>query len=123
MIPPRPRRNKYGNRPVGTHASKKEHARAAQLALMQRAGIITDLREQVPFELIPSQFGTCGTDLRGRPVRLCIERSCKYIADFVYRDVATDTLIVEDTKGVRTPDYIIKRKLMLYIHGIQIKEI
>lgn len=116
-------RNKYGNKRVGVHASKKEHNRAAQLAIMQRAGLISDLQEQVPFELIPAQYGTCGKDLRGRDVRICIERSCKYVADFVYRDNATGEIIVEDTKGVRTPEYIIKRKLMLERHGIRIKEV
>lgn len=50
-----------------------------------------------------------------------IERGVYYIADFVYyRD---GEYIVEDTKGVRTKDYIIKRKLMLYVHGIKIKEV
>jgi hypothetical protein len=50
-----------------------------------------------------------------------LERECNYIADFVYEQ--DGKTIVEDTKGVRTPDYIIKKKLMLYIHKIQIKEV
>lgn len=120
---PGARPNKYGARRVGTHASKKEHDRAAQLALWQRAGIISGLREQVPYELIPAQYGECGTDLKGKPVRVCLERSCRYIADFVYTDTATGLTVVEDTKGVRTKDYVIKRKLMLYMHGIRIKEV
>lgn len=102
------KRNKYGAKRVGEHASKKEHNRANQLKLQQRAGLISDLREQVPYELIPAQKG---------------ERSCKYIADFVYTDNDTGETVVEDTKGVRTKEYIIKRKLMLYVHGIRIKEI
>lgn len=115
--------NKYGAKRSGGYASRKEHSRADQLKLMQRAGLISDLREQVPFELIPAQYGTCGTDLKGRPVRVCLEKSCKYIADFVYTDNSTGVAVVEDTKGVRTKDYIIKRKLMLYLHGIRIKEV
>lgn len=117
------KRNKYGAKRVGEHASKKEHNRANQLKLWQRAGLISNLREQVPFELIPAQYGQCGTDLKGKPVRVCIEKSCKYIADFVYTDNETGQTIVEDTKGVRTKEYIIKRKLMLYLHGIRIKEV
>lgn len=117
------KRNKYGAQRVGGHASKKEHSRANQLKLWQRAGLISNLREQVPFELIPAQYGECGTDLKGKPVRVCIEKSCKYIADFVYTDNETGQTIVEDTKGVRTKEYIIKRKLMLYLHGIRIKEV
>ena len=117
------KKNKYGAKRVGEHASKKEHNRANQLKLWQRAGLISNLREQVPFELIPAQYGECGTDLKGKPVRVCIEKSCKYIADFVYTDNETGQTIVEDTKGVCTKEYIIKRKLMLYLHGIRIKEV
>lgn len=116
-------RNKYGNRRVGSHASKKEHDRAAQLRLWERAGVISGLREQVSYELIPAQYGTCGTDFKGRPVRVLLERAVRYVADFVYTDCDTGDTVVEDTKGVRTRDYIIKRKLMLAVHGIQIREI
>lgn len=117
------KRNKYGAQRVGEHASQKEHGRYNQLKLWQCAGVISNLREQVPFELIPAQYGECGTDLKGKPVRVCIEKACKYIADFVYTDNETGQTIVEDTKGVRTKEYIIKRKLMLYMHGIRIKEV
>lgn len=117
------KRNKYGARRVGEHASQKEHDRANQLKLWQRAGIISDLREQVSYELIPAQYGACGTDPKGKPVRVCIEKSCRYVADFVYTDNRTGQTVVEDTKGVRTKEYIIKRKLMLYLHGIRIKEV
>lgn len=116
-------RNKYGAKRVGSHASKKEHYRAQELHLMERAGIISDLREQVPYVLIPAQYGECGKDLKGRATRVLLERSCSYVADFVYTDKATGRTVVEDTKGVRTKEYIIKRKLMLHVHGIRIKEV
>lgn len=116
-------RSKYGNQRVGGHASKKEHYRAAQLKLWQRAGVISNLREQVSFTLIPAQYGECGTDLKGKPVKVLLERAVKYIADFVYTDNQTGQTIVEDTKGVRTKEYVIKRKLMLLMHGIRIKEV
>ncbi|MBD5351870.1 MAG: DUF1064 domain-containing protein [Bacteroides sp.] len=116
-------KNKYGAKRVGTHASQKEHDRANTLKMWQRAGVISNLREQVPYELIPAQYGECGTDLKGKPVRVCVEKSCKYIADFVYTDNETGETIVEDTKGVRTKEYVIKRKLMLFLHGIRIKEV
>lgn len=105
--------NKYGARRVGGHASQKEHDRANRLKLMQRAGLISDLREQVRYTLIPAQRDTAGT---------LLEYGCSYVADFVYTD-STGQTIVEDTKGVRTKEYIIKRKLMLYLHGIRIKEV
>lgn len=106
------KKNKYHARKVGGHDSKKEHDRAGQLKLMQLAGEISNLREQVTFELIPAQRDKAGT---------LLEHRCCYRADFVYND-RQGNLIVEDTKGVRTPDYRIKRKLMLLVHGIQIKE-
>lgn len=115
------RRNKYGAKRVGTHASKKEHNRANELKLWERAGIISNLREQVPYELIPAQYLTLNDVDTGKTTRICIERECKYVADFVY-DMDGKT-IVEDTKGVRTKEYVIKRKLMLFRHGIRIKEV
>lgn len=107
-----PPANKYHAKKVGDHASRKEHKRAGQLKLMQMAGEISDLREQVSYELIPAQRDNAGK---------LIERNCRYIADFVYYD-KQGNLVVEDTKGVRTKEYRIKRKLMLQVHGIRIKE-
>lgn len=106
------KRNKYGAKRVGEHASKKEHSRANQLKLWQRAGLISNLREQVSYELIPAQHDSAGK---------LIERACRYIADFVYYN-ENGELVVEDTKGFKTPEYKIKRKLMLLVHGIRIKE-
>lgn len=116
------KRNKYGAQRVGEHASRKEHNRAVQLKLWQRAGVISNLREQVPFELIPAQYSVDTATSRIAKPKL-IERACRYIADFVYTDNETGQTIVEDTKGVRTKEYIIKRKLMLFRHGIRIKEV
>ena len=102
---------KYRNRPTGGYSSAKEARRAAELRLLQKAGKIWNLREQVPYVLIPAQ----------RIGKKLIERECRYVADFVYEDTAGDT-VVEDCKGVRTDAYIIKRKLMLKVHGIAILE-
>ena len=71
-----------------------------------------DLKRQVKFELIPSQ----------RMYGKVVERPCTYIADFSYLDMLTCSTIVEDTKGFKTPVYRIKKKLMLWVHGIRIKE-
>ncbi len=80
--------------------------------MLQKAGIITELQEQVVFELIPNQYDESGK---------LLERACKYKADFVYKQ--NGITVVEDTKGTKTKDYAIKRKLMLYIHGIRIHEV
>jgi hypothetical protein len=112
-----------------TYASQKEYERFCALSLLQRAGAIQDLKYQVPFELIPAQFEIIPTgefykrgELKGQPKtkRVCVEQSVKYVADFTYTENGKQ--IVEDSKGFRTADYKIKRKLMLYIHGIRIKE-
>lgn len=81
--------------------SKKEYKRYTELKLLERAGVIRDLRLQVPFELIPAQKG----GLRS-------ERPMTYVADFVYFDIEKGKEITEDTKGVKTDLYIAKRKLM-----------
>lgn len=90
--------------------SKKEAARWQELCLLQRAGKISHLNRQVTYTLIPAQY------IDGK----CVERSCNYIADFVYKE--NGNLIVEDAKGKRTPEYVIKRKLMLQVYGIRVKE-
>lgn len=109
-------RNKYGNKKVThngiTFDSKKEFTRWNELRLLERAGVISNLQRQVKYTLIPAQRGENGK---------VIERECSYIADFVYRQ--NGQIIVEDTKGMRTADYIIKRKMMLYFHRIRIKEV
>lgn len=122
---------KYGNKKITVDGmlfdSKKEAQRYLELKMMQRAGMISNLELQKPYELIPAQYetyeryGKNGKKLKDG--RKCIENSCVYKADFSYYDKEKNMLIVEDTKGMKTKDYIIKRKLMLYIHGIRIKEI
>lgn len=95
--------------------SKRELARYTDLKLLEAAGRISGLRRQVKYELIPAQ-----KDLKTGRV---IERPVTYKADFVYTDVSTGREIVEDAKGVRTREYVIKRKLMLYNKGIQVREV
>ena len=118
--------SKYNNRKVRrdglTFDSKKEHKRYNELLLLEQAGEIANLRRQVKFVLIPTQrepniIGSRGGVKKGR----LLERECSYIADFVYRE--NGKMVVEDAKGLRTKDYIIKRKLMLYVHNIRIREV
>lgn len=118
------RRSKYNASKLykesGTFDSKREYQRYTELKHLQDIGWITDLKRQVPFELIPKQLLLENkTDKSGRTQRS--EMAVKYVADFTYKK--DGKLIVEDVKGFRTPDYVIKRKLMLYIHKIQIKEV
>lgn len=106
--------SKYGNRKTAASdgkvfASGRERNRYEELLLLQKMGKIMDLETQKVYELIPKQDG---------------ERACLYIADFTYADIDKDRKFhCEDTKGFRTKEYIIKRKLMLKVHGIRIEEI
>ena len=111
-----------------TFDSKKEANRYLELKLLERAGTITDLQLQVKFELIPAQYTPdevkvlkSGKEkiIKGK----CLERECSYIADFVYTDLRTGKTVVEDSKGMRTPEYVIKRKLLRYRYGIAIQEV
>ena len=107
--------SKYGNRKTVIDGisfdSQKEATRWSELRLLERAGEIQNLQRQVPFVLIPKQVRDGKT----------IERPVVYKADFVYTEKGEE--VVEDTKGVKTKEYILKRKLMLWQYGIQIKEV
>ena len=115
------RTSKYRARKVEidgiTFDSKREAHRYSELKLLERAGKIENLELQKEFELIPAQYEQSNKRKRGK----CLERACKYKADFCY--IENGERIVEDTKGFKTKDYIIKRKLMLYVHGIKIREV
>lgn len=104
-----------------TFDSRKEYRRWCSLRLLERAGAITGLRRQVKYVLIPAQYGPPTVGPRGGVKRgPLLERECAYIADFVYqKDGET---VVEDVKGVRTPEYVMKRKLLLERYGIRILE-
>ena len=92
-----------------THDSIKEANRWCELKWLEKAGRISHLQRQVKYTLIPKQDG---------------EYAVSYIADFVYHE--NGKLVVEDVKSEATKkkeSYIIKRKLMLWIHGIKIKQV
>ena len=124
--------NKYGNKKITIDGevfdSKREYYRYMDLKLLLLCGAISDLRRQVKYELIPVQREKSTRVYKkgrkkGEPIEgKIIEKAVNYVADFVYIDTATGKEVVEDAKGMRTKDYIIKRKLMLYIHGIKIRE-
>lgn len=126
-------RNKYHNQrvylPNGERVdSVRELTRYNQLLILEKAGKITNLRRQVKYILVPAQYQEYArySEKTGKPLKSgskLLERECAYIADFVYYDCSLGKEVVEDTKGVRTPDYIIKRKLMLWVHGISICEV
>lgn len=111
-------KNKYRNTKTEVDGIKfdslKEARRWKTLRLLEETGEIVGLQRQVKFVLIPSQ--------KDPETGKVIEREASYVADFVYVDRFTDQTIVEDAKGYKTPEYILKRKMMLWRYGIQIKE-
>lgn len=121
-------KNKYKNIPTiidnVRFQSKKEAKRYRELKELHNERLISELELQKKFELIPAQYEAF--QIQGKRKTLerkrCVEKACTYIADFAYIDNEGNQ-IVEDTKGFRTPDYIIKRKLMLSLHNIKIVEI
>jgi hypothetical protein len=109
--------------------SHKEARRWEELLLLQKAGKIVELRRQVAYELIPAQYQTyerySKKGDRLKDGKRLLERAVYYVADFVYTDAEIGELIVEDTKSeaTKTKDFVIKRKLMLAIHGIRVREV
>lgn len=114
------RGSKYGNKKTEVDGivfdSKHEALRWIELKYMERAGLIRDLKRQVKFCLVPTIEG------EGKKIR---QRAVYYVADFEYWEKNYDCWkrVVEDAKGVRTDVYKLKKKLMLWRHGIEIKEV
>lgn len=114
--------SKYHNKKVIVDGqefdSKVEAIRWCDLKTLERAGHISNLERQVEFVLIPPQSDP-------ETGKHC-ERAVKYVADFCYDNNRTGKYVVEDVKSSITrkeKSYIIKRKLMLYVYGIRIREV
>lgn len=107
--------HKFHAKPCDGYASTREAKRAAELRMLAKSGAIQNLREQVAFLLIPEQKAKSGRRFR----------ACSYIADFVYEE--NGETIVEDVKGVTSGTayalYVVKSKLMLERHGLEVREI
>lgn len=123
-------KSKYGNKKVtnqyGSFDSKKEFERYLVLLDMEKNEEISSLERQVPFEIIPSQYEVVSIQLKTKikKQKRLKERATYYYADFTY--VKDGKMIVEDVKAsAKFQDdlYRIKKKLMLYVHGITINEI
>jgi len=121
---------KYGNRKITrdglTFDSIKEYRRWCELSLLERAGEITGLERQVKYVIIPAQYAPDTVTARGKIKRgKLLERECAYVADFRYQ--MDGETVVEDVKGYKDGQayalFAIKRKLMLSVHGIMVKEV
>lgn len=97
-----------------TFASGREKRRYQQLLVLERAGKIKNLELQPKYEIIPKQIKSDGK----------AERAAVYTADFRY--IEEGMLVVEDVKSKATAklaDYVLRRKLMLAVHGIEVREV
>ena len=106
-----------------TFDSKKEGLYYLKLKDMERCGEISDLRLQVPFELLPAIYKDEVVHLKTKDKleRKCVQRAVNYVADFVYTKDGAEHII--DTKGLRLPDYLLKKKMMRALLGLEITEI
>lgn len=122
------RKAKYGSKKVAFDGlefdSKKEMYRYIRLKSMQEEGLISDLRMQVPYEIIPAVYEEDIVQLKTKvkTVTKCVQRATYYLADFVYKD-KDGNVVVEDAKGMRTEKYLLKKKMMRAFLGISIKEV
>lgn len=98
--------------PDGHFDSMGEYARWQDLKLLERGGVITGLKRQIKFELIPATTLPNGKK----------QRAVNYVADFRYYDSRSGAWVTEDFKGYQTEVYKLKKKLVFYIYGIEIKE-
>ena len=107
--------NKYQNKKCEYEGmkfdSQKERDYYKKLELLQKYGKITDLKRQVEFVVLET------FQLEGKTYR-----KTKYIADFTYKDEKGKYHIV-DTKGFKTPEYLLKKKLMAWKYGYEIEEV
>ena len=108
--------------------SRKEASYYLYLKEQEKEGKISNLRMQVPFELIPAIWREEVKQLKTKTkiVRRCIQKATHYIADFVYTDTDTQDDVIIDVKSFITrknPEYRLKKKMMLAFKGIEIKEV
>ena len=109
------KKSKYSNTKTNGYDSKKEYNRSVVLKMLEKKGLVSDLKEQVPFVIAPAYYVK---NFKGKDT--CVLRDVKYIADFVYTE--KEKTIVEDCKGFRTAQYTKKKNLMKRILGIEILE-
>ncbi len=105
---------KYRAVKTNGYASKKEAKRAQELRLLERAGKISQLKEQVIFVLLPTQ--------RDPKTGKVLEREVTWKADFTYFEEGNPNMVAEDSKGYKTQQYILRRKMVLYFHNVRVRE-
>ena len=134
--PKRKFNNKKIESPDGVFDSKLEWQRWLFLKEAEKNGQIRDLKRQVKFTLIPTQYRTEIVQLKTKrkQVQRVAEREITYTADFTYRKLVVEQdypigereywgLVVEDAKGYPNDRWPLKKSMMLYFHGISVREV
>ena len=107
----KPKRSKYGNKKVTvdgiTFDSAREAKRYAELKQMEKAGLISHLELQPTFKLYSGQ-----NPILIRSARYPNGRHATYRADFAYFDPERNKRVVEDAKGARTKEFILKKAVV-----------
>ena len=128
--------SKYHNKKVQIDGmwfdSKKEGNYYLYLKQLQGQGLISQLQTQVPFELLPAvkdirikvkHLKSGDKEVESEYVK---QRPTYYYADFVYIDTRTGRREVVDVKSAATRKkdaYVLKKKMMLALKGIEILEV
>lgn len=124
--------SKYKNKKVVidgmTFDSTKEGRFYLFLKEKEKNGDVSNLRRQVPYELIPEVWEDEIKHLKTKDkiVKRCVQRATHYLADFVYTDSVTGEDVVIDVKSDytrRLSDYRLKKKMMRAFKGISIIEV
>lgn len=110
--------------------SSKEAKRYKELKLLERIGKIKNLKLQVPFVIIPTQYESYISYTPKKKIpkesKRVVEKMAKYIADFTY-ETEDGEYVVEDAKGYKDSTayevFVLKRKLMFQVHGIKVREV
>ena len=134
--------NKKMETPDGVFDSKGEWQRWLILKEAEKNGQIKELRRQVKYTLIPTQYRDEIVHLKTKDkvVQRVAEREVTYTADFVYKKLKSSTpfhqdmfgensridifeTVVEDFKGFPNDRWPLKKAMMLYFHNIAIREV
>lgn len=107
--------------------SRKEAYHYLKLREEEQKGHISNLRMQVPYELIPAVYRDVTVHLKtkDKTEKKCIQRATHYLADFVYNDADGNEIVVDVKSPItrKNAEYRLKKKMMLAFKNIEIKEV
>lgn len=122
-------RSKYGNRKTYVDGIKFDSIKEAKyyiyLRSLARSGRITNLRLQVPFEIVPAVYEDRVVHLKTKDKveKHKVQSAVHYVADFVYEEDGREVVVDVKSEATKRKDaYILKKKMMRAFLGITIEE-